>query len=296
MIRCRFVAEVCSNHNRDLGRALDFVDAAASAGCGAVKFQQFEIDRLFAPEAIARDAKLALRRGWELPPSFHERLAERARRRGIQFASTPFHLGAIEDLRPWVDFYKISSYQVLWLDFLRAVAATEKPVVLATGMATIAEVRAAVGALRGGGCRDLTLLHCVSSYPTRPEESNLAAIQALREEFGVPVGWSDHTADPTVLLRAVRRFGAEMVEFHMDLDRQGVEYGFGHCWLPAEITSVVRSARRPAPVAAASPLDGPKHKRPQPSELEERGWRTDPSDGLRPTLAVRASLGQAKSA
>jgi hypothetical protein len=140
----RLVAEVSSNHDASLARALAFVDAAADCGAHAVKFQQFEIERLFAPEALAASPELRARKAWELPAAFNPELAARAHARRLLFASTPFHLGAVDQLAPWVDFFKVASYQVLWLELLRAVARTGRPVVLATGMAELDEVRAAV--------------------------------------------------------------------------------------------------------------------------------------------------------
>jgi N-acetylneuraminate synthase len=296
--KTRFVAEVCSNHQRDLGRALAFVDAAAEAGCAAVKFQQFRVRELFAPEALRAHPHLLERVAWELPEDFNAQLAARARARGIQYASTPFYRAAVDMLAPHVHFFKLASYQVLWHELLAAVARTEKPVVLATGMATLAEVRAAVECLRANGCRELTLLHCVSAYPTRLEDSNLAALETLRRTFDVPVGWSDHTHSPEVLERAVRRFGAAMIEFHLDLDGKGGEYAMGHCWLPGEIAWVVKNLERPGPaeLRCSHPADGDGKKEPRASEAEERQWRTDPTDGLRPLLATRRLLARRAAA
>jgi len=291
-VSTRFVADACSNHGADLGRCLAFVDAAAASGCAAVKFQQFRVRELFAPEALAAKPELLAREAWELPEEFNEPLAARARDRGIAFASTPFHLGAVDVLAPHVDFFKLASYQLLWRDMLAAVARTGKPLVLATGMATLAEVGDAVGILFEAGCRDLTLLHCVSAYPTPAGEANLAAIETLRRSFGTAVGWSDHTRDPEVVERAVRRFGATMVELHLDLDETGAEYAMGHCWLPGEVASVVSGLERPlaGALARTQPVDGDGRREPRPCEAVERAWRTDPSDGLRPLLAVRDEL------
>jgi sialic acid synthase SpsE len=288
----RLVAEVCSNHNQELERALAFVDAAAELDCSAVKFQQFRIEALFSPEALAAHPKLLERKKWELPESFNPVLAARARERGIGFASTPFYLEAVDQLAPHVDFFKLASYQLLWLDMLAAVARTGKPVVLATGMATLDEVRAGVACLRTHGCKDLTLLHCVSAYPTPLEECNLAAIETLRREFKVPVGWSDHTRRADVLERAVRRFGASMIEFHFDLDGKGAESAAGHCWLPGEIHWAARNLVRAAPaeLARSHRADGDGIKRPRPLEVHEAGWRTDPRDGLRPLAETRRAL------
>ena len=131
-----FIAEASSNHGQNLPRALEFVDAAARCGCDAVKFQLFRVEELFAPEILAKSAKHRARMHWELPVAHLEPLAKRAQQRGIQFSCTPFYLDAVKELEPYVAFYKIASYELLWNDLLEACAATKKPVVVSTGMAT----------------------------------------------------------------------------------------------------------------------------------------------------------------
>ncbi len=276
-----FVAEVSSNHNCDLQRCFDFIQTAASIGCAAVKFQLFRIRQLFAPEVLARSEEHRWRERWELPVEFLPELARCSHDMGILFACTPFYLDAVEELRPYVDAYKIASYELLRYDLLAACARTEKPVVLSTGMATLDEVQRGVEVLRQAGCRDLTLLHCVSAYPALPGECELAALERLRRECHCPVGWSDHTVNPGVIHRAVHRWGASMVEFHLDLDGTGEEFGKGHCWLPGQIGPVI------AAVHDGFLADGTGEKRPGKSELAERDWRADPGDGLRPFKKVR---------
>jgi len=277
-----FIAEASSNHGRDLARALAFVDAAADAGCDAVKFQLFKIERMFAPEILARSAKHRARREWELPRAHLAPLAERCLARGIQFSCTPFYLEAVEELRPFVAFYKVASYELLVSDLLKACAQTGKPVVLSTGMATMEEIESAALTLKDAGASDITLLHCVSAYPTPAAEANLSAIASIREATGCAVGWSDHTRRPAVIERAVHHWGARAVEFHLDLDGEGAEYAAGHCWLPEEIAPVIARIRE------SLVADGTGFKGPQPSELSDREWRADPSDGMRPLRSVRA--------
>jgi sialic acid synthase SpsE len=277
-----FIAEASSNHGRELSRALAFVDAAASAGCDAVKFQLFRIDRMFAPEILSRSAMHRARKAWELPVEHLAPLAEHCLQHQIAFACTPFYPEAVEELRPYVAFYKIASYELLVSDLLEACAATGKPVVLSTGMATMEEIREAVATLKRAGAADITLLHCVSAYPAPAGEANLSAIAAIREATGCKVGWSDHTRRPAVIERAVHRWGAEAVEFHLDLDGKGAEYLAGHCWLPWEIAPVIARIRE------AATADGTGFKGPQPAELADRDWRADPHDGMRPLRHVRA--------
>ncbi|MBS0472933.1 MAG: N-acetylneuraminate synthase family protein [Proteobacteria bacterium] len=278
-----FIAEASSNHDRDLSRALAFVDAAADAGCDAVKFQLFKIDRMFAPEILAQSEKHRARRQWELPVAHLKPLAERCAARGIQFSCTPFYLEAVAELAPYVSFYKVASYELLVTPLLEACAASGKPIVLSTGMATMDEIAAAANTLKRAGARDITLLHCVSAYPTPANEANLSAIAAIRDATGCKVGWSDHTRRPAVVERAIHRWGAAAVEFHLDLEGEGAEYAAGHCWLPEEIAPVIARVRE------AFSADGTGFKGPQPSELSDREWRADPSDGMRPLKRIRAA-------
>jgi sialic acid synthase SpsE len=276
-----FIAEASSNHGRDLARGLAFVDAAADAGCDAVKFQLFKIDRMFAPEILRLSPKHRARSEWELPLDHLGPLAEHCRKRGIQFSCTPFYVEAVRELESFVDFYKVASYELLVGDLLKACAATGKPMILSTGMATMDEIVAASATLKSAGARDVTLLHCVSAYPTPANEANLSAIAAIRSATGLKTGWSDHTRRPAVIERAVHRWGASAVEFHLDLDGKGAEYASGHCWLPQEIAPVIAGIRE------ALVADGSGFKGPQPSEISDREWRADPADGMRPLQHIR---------
>ena len=281
MSRVRFVAEVSSNHHRDLARCIRFIDTAAEIGCDAVKFQLFRISELFAPEVLARSQEHRSREAWELPVEFLSELAVACRAKGVQFACTPFYLGAVDQLVPHVDFLKVGSYELTWPPLLDACAKSGKPVVLSTGMARLDEIAEAVGVLRSAGCSELTLLHTVSGYPTPIDQCNLGAIESLREAFGCKVGWSDHSVSPGIIQRAVSRWDASMVEFHLDLDGTGDEFKTGHCWLPGQIAPVIAAVRD------GESADGDGEKVPAPSELTDRDWRADPSDGLRPMLALR---------
>jgi N-acetylneuraminate synthase len=283
----RLIAELGSNHNGDAARALELVDGCADAGAHAVKVQLFRIEDLFTPAVRAARPDVDARRAWELPLDLLPVLRGRCDARGLQLGATPFGLWAVEALVEHVDFLKVASYELLWHDLIAACASTGRPLILSTGMATLDEVVAAVDVARAGGAEDLVLLHCVSGYPTPPEQANLAAIATLREATGCRVGWSDHSVDPAVVERAVRRWGATDVELHVDLDGRGNEAG-EHNWTLEglrALAAVVDDAA--ADLAPFSPLDGSGEKVPQSVEQVEVAWRADPSDGLRPLLATR---------
>jgi len=278
-----FIAEVSSNHSKDLRRALEFIDVAASIGCDSVKFQLFKIDKLFAPEILSKSKQHRDREEWELPLEFLPMLADRCKEKGILFGCTPFYLGAVEELKPYIDFYKIASYELLWDDLLSACALTEKPVIISTGMATLNEIKHAVEVLRSNNCEP-TVLHCTSAYPTPYVEANLSAIETIRDATGCAIGWSDHTVDPGVIHRAIHKWGAKTVEFHLDLEGKGDEFETGHCWLPETIGRVIEQVRH------GQKSDGDGVKEPVPSEIHDRLWRADPLDGLRPFRSVRKTF------
>lgn len=282
----RFIAELGSNHNRDPQRALRIVDGCADAGCGAVKIQVFRVEDLFARSVLQARPELQARRAWEFPMELLDPLADHCSARGLALGATPFGLWAVEPLAARCDFLKVASYELLWHDLIRACAATGRPLLMSTGMATLDEVLAAVAVARDAGARQLTLLHCVSAYPTPPEQTNLAAIGTLREATGCAVGWSDHSVSSAVVRRAVRHWGATEVELHVDLDGAGYEAG-EHNWSPAGLAQLIGGLQGGPPEPKGSVLDGSGEKTPMAVEQHDVPWRADPSDGLRPLLATR---------
>ncbi|CAD6365032.1 N,N'-diacetyllegionaminic acid synthase [Shewanella hafniensis] len=277
-----FIAEVSSNHHRDLQRCIEFIKTAAEIGCDAVKFQLFKIEELFAPEILSKSEMHRKRKEWELPVSFLPQLKQSCDEYGIQFSCTPFYLDAVAELEPYVDFYKIASYELLWDDLLVACAKTGKPVVISAGMANFEEIDHAINVLQNAACQDITLLHCVSAYPTPKADCNLAVLGHFRERYNIKVGWSDHSVSSAVIRRAVNRWLADCIEFHIDLDKQGAEYATGHCWLPEQMQLVINECRE------AQLLDGRPDKVLTPSEAPDRDWRADPIDGLRPLKHIRS--------
>ena len=277
-----FIVEVSSNHNGDLARALKFVDIAKQIGASGIKFQLFDIRRLFAPEALRAKPELLERVAWQLPVEFIPKISAYCKQLDIKFGCTPFDLDAIEILAPHVDFFKIASYQIPWLTLLEHVNNIHKPTMISFGMADVREIDTAVNILNA--CK-LTLLHCVSSYPARTSDCNLNKIAQLLYKYpNCRVGWSDHSVSDTILYNATLRQNASAIEFHLDLDGKGFEYSLGHCWLPEQIAPVINNIRR------ALEHDGNIYAKLSDAETRERLWRSDPSDGLRPILETRKEL------
>ena len=156
--------------------------------------------------------------------------------------------------------------------------------ILSTGMATLGEIEHAVNIFRQNSNAKLTLLHAISGYPTPINEANVSAINTLREAFKCDVGLSDHSVSPAVLLRAIHKYDASIIEFHLDLEGDGEEYASGHCWLPHEIQNTIKL------VNDGILADGDGIKKPSASEFSDREWRADPSDGLRPFKKIRENF------
>jgi sialic acid synthase SpsE len=200
------IAEMSGNHNQSLERALEIVDAAAAHGADAIKLQTYTADTMTlnvrAPGFVIDDPKSlwAGRQLYELyqeahtPWEWHRPIMERAASHGVHCFSTPFDDTSVDFLESLgVPAYKIASFENTDLPLIRRVAATGKPVIISTGMATAAEIDEAVRAARGAGCRDLVLLKCTSTYPATAENTHISTIPHMRTLVGCEVGLSDHT-------------------------------------------------------------------------------------------------------
>lgn len=222
------IAEAGSNHDGDLDSAIDLITVAAAAGCDAVKFQVFRADELMVPGGptasylqgevsdgglFALFEKMAIDRDW-LPV-----LAAECARVGVDFLATPFDADAVMLLADaGVPAMKNASSELWHVSLIDAEARTGLPLLLSTGMSDLADVRAAVDASQAAGVTGLCLFQCTVSYPTPPDQVNLAAMETLRMEFGCPVGLSDHTTGTWAAVAAVAR-GADLIEKHITLDR-----------------------------------------------------------------------------
>jgi N-acetylneuraminate synthase/N,N'-diacetyllegionaminate synthase len=267
------IAEAGVNHNGDPALAHQLIEIAAAAGADAVKFQTFRSEALVsrhAPKAPYQvettggaESQLDMLRRLELSGETFVALAEACRRRGLLFLSSPFDIASADDLEALgVVAFKTGSGELTNLPLLEHLAAKGRPIIVSTGMATLDEVETAVATVRGRGT-PLALLHCVSAYPAPPEECNLRAMDSLRERFGCPVGFSDHTPGITVAVAAIAR-GASILEKHFTVDRSLPGPDHRASLDPGELTALIAAVRQ---VEAAL---GDGQKRPTPAELPTR--------------------------
>lgn len=231
---CFIIAEASSNHGKDIQRAKKMIEMAASIGADAIKFQVFSADKIAAdtddPRTIVRadeksifvdkDTKLIdLYRENELPRSWLPELARYAKEHSIIFFATPFDEEAVDQLEEVnVPAYKIASYELLDVPLLRKIAATNKPIIISTGMANLGEIEFALKILQLEQPNKIIILHCNSTYPVPPENVNLRAMNTLRLAFPqCPIGFSDHSLGISIPLAAVV-LGAKVIEKHFYLD------------------------------------------------------------------------------
>jgi len=283
------IAEAGVNHDGEVAKAHALIDVAADAGADAVKFQTFSADRLVTPEARkaayqARnedgESQLAMLRRLELSEDAHLELLRHAKQRGIEFMSTPFDEEAADFLVSiGVERLKSPSGELTNTPYLCHLARTGLPLIVSTGMATIAEVDVALRALRGvSGCGPLVVLHCTSAYPAPAEAVNLRAMVSMGAAFGVDYGYSDHTVGSTVGIAAVA-LGACVVEKHVTLDPSAPGPDHAASLAPHEFRAFVEALR----VAERALGDGVK----RPQDIE-----SDVAAVARKSIVLKVGLGE----
>ena len=251
---CFIIAELSANHGHDLKRALALVDAAKDAGADAVKLQTYTADTITidcdSPTFRIKSGTIwdgrtlhSLYREAYTPWEWHEEIKNRANAQGMECFSSPFDATAVDFLETLnVPAYKIASFELVDIQLIEKVARTGKPVIMSTGMASLAEIDEAVTAARSAGCRDLSLLVCSSSYPSPPDLIHLRRIPHLRETYAVPIGLSDHTSGISVPIAGVA-LGARVIEKHFILSRADGGPDASFSLEPTEFKELVASVR-----------------------------------------------------
>jgi N-acetylneuraminate synthase len=250
------VAEMSGNHNQSLERALAIVEAAAKAGAHGLKLQTYTAETMTIdldqgeffiddPQSLWKGSTLyRLYEAAQTPWEWHEPIFVRARELGMIPFSTPFDDTSVAFLETLnAPCYKVASFENTDLPLIRRVASTGKPVIISTGMASVAELDEAVRAARDAGCEDLILLKCTSTYPATAENTNALTIPHLRELFGCEVGLSDHTMGVGVAV-ASTAIGATVIEKHLTVSRAegGVDSAFS--MEPSEFAQLVVETER----------------------------------------------------
>lgn len=250
------IAEMSGNHNQSLDRALEIVDAVAKSGAHALKLQTYTPDTMtldFSGGDFFISDENSLWKGRSLyelyreahtPWEWHKPIFDHARKLGLIVFSTPFDETAVDFLEELdAPCYKVASFENTDIPLIKKIAATGKPMLISTGMATVAELDETVRTARESGCNEIALLKCTSTYPATPENTNILTIPHMRGLFGCEVGLSDHSMGLGVSVASVV-LGATVIEKHFTLDRQsgGVDSTFS--LEPAEMKSLVEETER----------------------------------------------------
>lgn len=247
------ICELSGNHNGSLDRALSMIDAAAATGCDAIKIQTYTADTITMdvdrPEFRIQGGLWDGRTLYDLyqeaqtPFEWHAALFERARQLGVILFSSPFDETAVDLLAQLgAPAFKIASFEAVDLPLIRYAARTGRPLIISTGMANLAEIKAAKAAALDAGASGVVLLHCVSSYPAEFEDANVRTVADMAERFGCPVGLSDHTPGSAAAVAAVA-LGASVVEKHFTLARADGGPDAAFSLEPAEFAALVRDCK-----------------------------------------------------
>lgn len=273
MNKALIIAEIGVNHNGDVSTARKMIEIAKECGADIVKFQTFNTDALtskFAKMAEYQKKNLGeeksqkdMLKSLALSYDDFKELAEYCKKVGIMFLSTPFDIGSVHFLNSLQDIWKIPSGEITNYPYLVEIAKTGKKVILSTGMSTIDEVEEALKVLKTNGATDITLLHCTTDYPAPLENVNLKAMLTLKEKFGCPVGYSDHTKGIEVSVAAVA-MGATVIEKHFTLDRNMPGPDHKASLEPNELKELVDAIRN------VEKAIGDGNKKPTESELQNR--------------------------
>lgn len=271
------IAEISGNHMGHIDNAFALIEAAKTSGADAVKFQTYEAHTITldsdAPAFVVQDDLWKGHRLYELykkaqtPFAWHKDLFAKANEVGITAFSAPFDHSAVDLLESLNSpAYKIASCELVDIPLLKRVAATGKPIILSSGMATEAEINEALATLRENGADQIALLHCISGYPTPFSEANIKTISTLRNKYDVPIGISDHTLGLSVPIAATA-LGATIIEKHLCLDRNSMAVDAAFSLEPEELKSLVQHCQE------AYEAIGSSYLQPVPSESDSLRFR-----------------------
>jgi len=283
---CFITAEAGSNHNKNLEQAKKLIDVAVAARADAVKFQTFRASKTYTENAGyadylgAKKSICEIVREMEMPYEWIAELARYCDQRSIVFFSAPFDEESVDILEPHVPCFKIASYEATHLPLVKYIAKKGKPIILSLGVTSFDETREALDTIVAAGNKNVILQHCIASYPAPLRESNLAVIQTLKREFGVPAGLSDHTREPLPACLGAVALGANIVEKHFTLSNTLPGPDHAYALEPHELATFVQEIRayeaRPVgygalvkrfPDLAAARGDGIKRIMPAEQEL-----------------------------
>lgn len=248
------VAEMSGNHNQDFSKALKIIDEAARAGADAVKLQTYTAESITI-DCDKEDFQVKTGNNWQGQTLYQlykkaytlwdwqPRLKEYGEKKGLVVFSAPFDETAVDFLEEMkVELYKIASPEIIDLLLLRRIGQTKKPVIMSRGMASVDEIELAIKTLKAAGCPQLAILHCVSSYPARTEEMNLATIPDIAKKFDVVAGLSDHSLSIVPAIGAVA-LGASIIEKHLTLSRADGGPDSSFSFEPSEFKAMVKAIR-----------------------------------------------------
>ena len=272
------IAEAGVNHNGDIEKAIELIEVASQAGVDIVKFQTFKADKIVSKAALKAkyqsdnmgdgdDSQYTMLKSLELSEEDHELLIKECEKRDIKFLSTAFDVDGIDFLdKLGLPFFKSPSGEITNNPYLKCLAQKGKPVILSTGMANMEEIKDAIGVLTEHGLdkNDITVLHCNTEYPTPMKDVNLRAMNSIGDEFGVQIGYSDHTLGIEVPIAAVA-LGAKVIEKHFTLDRTLPGPDHRASLEPNELKEMVTAIRNIEKAISSSGI-----KQPSPSELKNK--------------------------
>lgn len=251
---CFVIAEMSGNHNQDINRALKIIDAIAEAGADAVKLQTYTADTITI-DCNKEYFQVRVNDAWKgqtlydlykkayTPWEWQPKLKEYAEKKRLVLFSTPFDNTAVDFLEKMnVELYKVASFEVVDIPLLERIGKTKKPVIMSRGMASEEELQLAIKTLKDNGCPEVAVLHCVSSYPAKAEEMNLATISDIKKRFNVIAGLSDHTLGQEIAIASVA-MGANIIEKHVSISRSDGGPDAGFSLEPNELKELIKNIR-----------------------------------------------------